>query len=247
MVKSSTFNRKFWAYIIGDDWNEGQQYYKNHKYRYNKLLNIYEKVRKEKTSTLDIGGGQLGILAQKTFEDDEITVADIGEPKYFKWLEYNGVKTISWDLCYGVGTDFYPDLGEYDVIFFSEVLEHLPVPAYEIFQNLKLILKPGGVIICCVPNLTSLENIFSFIFNIPVFSYFQGPTGKDEGHVIMYTKEHLEWQIKTAGLKIESIGYEMSYKYHRTIWRNILFALSFPLFIFPHLRTEIISIIRKET
>jgi 2-polyprenyl-3-methyl-5-hydroxy-6-metoxy-1,4-benzoquinol methylase len=238
------FNKKFDEaydkYIIPYGFNEGGDYYKRHRYRYYKLLKIYDGLRKDNSIVLDIGGGQLGLLAHKIYGDKAV-VADIGNPEWFKYLNKNGVSTESFDLCTGI----FPSEA-YDVIFFAEVLEHLPVPARRIFEMLKASLKPTGTIICCVPNLTALENIFSFIFNIPVFAYFQDPNGKDLGHVIMYTKEHLEWQIKKAGFKDFTTKYAITLKYHRTILRNILFFLGFPLFIVKHFRHQIIAIIRKD-
>ena len=241
MEKGNTFREVFKKYISNYDWNEGKIYYPRHEYRYRYLMDIYSKLRQGKSEVLDIGGGQYAMLAHKMYGDNA-TVADVGEPKAFYYLRCHGVGAITWDLC----SIYQPFIGMFDFIFFSEVLEHLPIPAYRVFKKLKDALKPGGVIICTVPNLLCLENLFSFIFNIPVFVYFKGPTGQDEGHVIMYTKEHLEWQIKQAGFKDFKVIYGLSLKYHKTIWRNILFILSFPLFLIPHFRTMLVSTIRKD-
>jgi SAM-dependent methyltransferase len=235
------FREVFKKYISSYDWNEGKAYYPNHEYRYRYLMSIYSKLRKGKSEVLDIGGGQYALLAHKMYGDNT-TVADVGEPKAFQYLRCHGVGAITWDLC----SNYIPFMGMFDFIFFSEVLEHLPVPAYEVFKKLKGALRPGGTIICTVPNLLCLENLFSFIFNIPVFVPFRGPTGKDEGHVIMYTKEHLEWQIKRAGFKNVVVNYIVNYKYHRSILRNILFVLSFPLFLIPHFRTMLVTVLRKD-
>lgn len=223
--------------LQNDSFFEGAEYYKNHEYRYRYIFSLYSKLRKGPSDVLDIGGGQYALLAHKIYGDNA-TAADIGKPN--EYLQANGVETIECDMCRMQTFD-----KKYDVIFFSEVLEHLPMPAYFAFETLKEALKPDGVIICNVPNLTSLENIYCFITNKKVFENFQEPNGTDLGHVILYTKEHLDWQIRKAGLTPQT-WYSVSLKYHRNILRNILFALGFPLFIFPHLRTEIMSIIRKE-
>lgn len=235
------FNEIYRKYIITDNFNEEKIYYKRHEYRYRLLMRIYSKLRKGPSRVLDIGGGQYGLLARKIYGDYAV-VADIGRPNLY--LQDSGIETLTRDLC-----DFYSDIPlieQFDFIFFSEVLEHLPIPAYQVFLALKAALKPDGVIICTVPNLTSLETIFSFIFNIPVFEYFRGPIGRDTGHIIMYTKEHLRWQIEMAGFTDIDIGYKVLLKYHRSIFRNILFFIGFPLFLIPHFRTEILAVIKKE-
>jgi len=244
MGNGNTFKEIYRKYIVTDNFNEEKVYYRRHEYRYRYLMNIYSKLRKGHSDVLDIGGGQYGLLVQKMYGDCA-TVADIENPKIFSYLQGNGVVTCSWDMCEQFLT---LAINRFDFIFFSEVLEHLPVPAYTIFKVLKRALKPGGIIICTVPNLTSLENIFSFIFNIPVFAYFKEPfLDEDAGHVIMYTKEHLAWQIEKAGFKQADVKYKISMKYHKSILRNILFCVGFPLFIIPHFRTEILAIIKEET
>lgn len=219
------FNRIYDTFISGGKFNESAEYYPRHKARYRDLMNIYASLRMDGCEVLDAGGKQYAILVDKIW-GDKVIATDIN----------------TWDM-----TMPCPFKNRFNVIFFSEVLEHLPLPGYIVFNELKKALKPGGVIICTVPNLTSLENIYCFITGKRVFEKFQYSEGKDLGHVILYTKEHLQWQIEKAGFRKFTIKYKMLLKWHRNIVRNILFVLSFPLFIFPHFKTDIIAIIKKES
>ena len=67
----------------------------------------------------------------------------------------HGVEAIHWNLCKSEP----PISGKFDFVFFSEVIEHLPIPGYIVLERLRKVLRPGGVIICTTPNLYRLRNV----------------------------------------------------------------------------------------
>jgi len=71
---------------------------------------------------LDIGRGQLALLCKKLW-NDRACVADLNR-YLFPYLESHGVETVQWNLCQPA----QPFVARFDVIFFSEVIEHLPLP-----------------------------------------------------------------------------------------------------------------------
>ncbi len=71
---------------------------------------------------LDVGGGQLALLCKKLW-NDRACVADLRSP-HFACLETRGVQTVQWNLCKPV----QPFVSRFDTIFFSKVIEHLPLP-----------------------------------------------------------------------------------------------------------------------
>ena len=60
---------------------------------------------------------------------------------------------------------------KFDFVFFSEVIEHLPIPGYIVLGRLRKVLRPGGVIICTTPNLYRLKNVLYMALGLPIFDY----------------------------------------------------------------------------
>jgi 2-polyprenyl-3-methyl-5-hydroxy-6-metoxy-1,4-benzoquinol methylase len=102
---------------------------------------------------LDIGGGQLALLCKKLW-NDRACVADLRSP-HFAYLETQGVQTVQWNLCKPV----QPFVARFDTIFFSDVIEHLPLPGHIVLEKLMRALKPNGIVICSTPNFYRLRNL----------------------------------------------------------------------------------------
>jgi 2-polyprenyl-3-methyl-5-hydroxy-6-metoxy-1,4-benzoquinol methylase len=99
---------------------------------------------------LDIGGGQLALLCKKLW-NDRACAADLNR-RLFSYLESHGVETVQWNLC----QPEQPLVARFHVIFFSEVIEHLPLPGHIVLEKLRRALKPNGIVICSTPNLCRL-------------------------------------------------------------------------------------------
>jgi 2-polyprenyl-3-methyl-5-hydroxy-6-metoxy-1,4-benzoquinol methylase len=104
---------------------------------------------------LDIAGGQLAVLCKKLWAD-HACVADInvGGP-LFDYMRSQEVRGVRWNLC----KTEQPFVEQFDFIFFSEVLEHLPLPGHVVLERLRRALKPGGTLICSTPNFYRLRNL----------------------------------------------------------------------------------------
>jgi len=113
-------------------------------------------------------------------------------------MEEHGVKTVHWNLC----TSEPPFTRKFDAVFFSEVIEHLPIPGHVVLERLRKVLRPGGVIICTTPNLYRLRNVVYMTFGLPIYDYFRIPDD-DTGlsHVIEYSRDHLQWQFEKLDLQ----------------------------------------------
>ena len=84
---------------------------------------------------------------------------------------------------------------KFDVIFAGEVMEHL-FDDVKFIKDCKNILKPGGVLIITVPNLTFSANRLSMLFGkMPLFAY--APY-----HYHIYNKKVVENLLKQNGFEI---------------------------------------------
>src|SRR5215218_951923 len=117
-------------------WQETSEYYLRYRTRYEAVLNEYAKLRTSREyHILEIGGGQLATLAHWIW-GDIATVADLSDT-CFESLAQEEVRTFRWNLA----RDEAPTDALFDVIFFSEVIEHLPVPGHVALRRLKDRLK----------------------------------------------------------------------------------------------------------
>jgi SAM-dependent methyltransferase len=182
-------------------WQEEPQYYPRYKARYLAMLRHFaEAVPDRSLDVLEIGGGQLAYLSGQLWERDRVCVADI-QDYCFADLQTNGIDAFEWD----VALKDPPTERRFDVIFFSEVIEHLPVPGHIPLARLRSMLRPDGFLFCSTPNLYRLRNIVYLISGRQLFDYFDLPGERGYGHVLEYSADHLAWQFQCAGFRDFSV------------------------------------------
>jgi 2-polyprenyl-3-methyl-5-hydroxy-6-metoxy-1,4-benzoquinol methylase len=233
------FDAAYSEFICKGVFNEAPDYYPRYRSRYKKLIQTYCLLAPDPPATvLDVGGGQLATLC-KALWNDHACVADIDE-SYFDHRHASGLKTAKWNLC----ADEQPFGKIFDVIFFSEVIEHLPVPGHMVLERLKASLKPGGAIICSTPNLYRLRNIVFMIFGIRIFDYFQMPDAHGLGHVIEYSRDHLLWQFQQAGLINCAVSYYQTPHMPKKWLFKLVYAMGYPLLLIPRFRDTLLAVAR---
>jgi 2-polyprenyl-3-methyl-5-hydroxy-6-metoxy-1,4-benzoquinol methylase len=187
---------------------------------------------------LDVGGGQLALLTKALWGDRSVA-ADIGG-EHLGYLESVGVSTAAWNLC----SDPSPFENRFDVIFFSEVIEHLPLPGHEVLEKLKHAARPGALLICTTPNLYRLRNIAFMLTGRQIFDHFRMPKEHGLGHVLEYSRDHLAWQLDRAGwhdaeIEFVQIPHAPVERMHRVLYR-----LGSPLFMVPRFRDTLVATAR---
>lgn len=114
----------------------------------------------------------------------------------------SGIRLETCDLL----SEPVPFADEYfDVVVFSEIIEHLPVLSIRtILKELRRILKPGGLLAISTPNQASLSNRLRFLkghslFSLPVeVSYARGTFG----HIRLYTLKELREILALSGFSV---------------------------------------------
>jgi len=92
---------------------------------------------------------------------------------------------------------------EFDVVFFSQVLEHVlePLP---FMAAVATALRPGGIVHLDVPNHSSLTSVIRKLNpGSPDYGFLQPPN-----HLVAYTRPSLEWLIAESGLEVVSVSAE---------------------------------------
>lgn len=231
------FNFNYDKLICHGTFNESPKYYLRYRSRYQILLQEYSILAPEHSQcVLDVGGGQLALLCKALWNDDAYAV-DIGGP-HLDYLQSKGIQASSWNLC----ADEQLFKAKFDFIFFSEVIEHLPIPGHLVLEKLNLALKQGGTLICSTPNLYRLRNIVYMILGKQIYDYFRMPEGHGLAHVLEYSRAHLQWQLERAGFNVCKLEYCQMHHLPNNFAFRLMYLVGSPLFLVPRFRDNLVAI-----
>ena len=214
-------------------------YYSRYRSRYKTLVKRYCSLAPATpVDVLDIGGGQLALLCKQLWAD-RACVADIniGGP-LFDSLRSQGVSAVQWNLC----KTEQPFIEQFDFIFFSEVIEHLPLPGHVVLERLRRALKPGGTLICSTPNFYRLRNVVYIALGLRIHDYFRMPEDSSLGHVIEYSRDHLHWQFEKAGFKDCLVEHCQTHFGPTNPAVRVISWIGYPLFLVPRFRDNLLAI-----
>jgi SAM-dependent methyltransferase len=233
---SASFARAYAEHVTSFGWQEPPGYYPRYRSRYAAILERYASlVGPEPVDVLEVGGGQLALLSSVLWRDRAV-VADISGPQ-FEHLRQRGVETVAWDLC---GRE-QPFEGRFDAVFFSEVIEHLPIPGHLALEKLRRALRPGGRLLCTTPNLFRPRNVVYLALGMPLFDYFRYPTDQGLGHVLEYSPDHLRFQIERAGFTDCHIELRHFHHTPTRLGPRVLSWIGAPLYLFPRFRDNLLA------
>lgn len=236
------FDQLYDSAVIGGGFFESDDYYRLERERYWKSLQFFVRLPLPSPARiLEIGGGQLAIMCKYLF-GDECTVGDISK-QFSAPLDRHGVPLIECNLL----SNQFPEAKEqFDALVLLEVIEHLPLPPYVVFERAMSFLKPGGLIFLTTPNLFRLRNLARMIAGVEFLDRFMLPMpGQGLGHQLEYSAEHLRWQIEQAKLKVIFLEHnELGHVGHSPKARLARKLLA-PLTVRPRWRDELVAAARK--
>jgi SAM-dependent methyltransferase len=236
--KPNEFDILYERYICRDEMQFGDRaFYHRYRPRYKECIRRFAALAPDHPlDVLDVGGGQLALLCTKLWKDRGVAV-DLPGP-HMSYMAEQGVETIYWNLC----KSDLPSDSKFDFIFFSEVIEHLPVPGYIALNRLRKAMRPGGIIMCTTPNLYRLRNVVYMAFGRPIFDNFQYPDDDTAlGHVFEYSRDHLDWQFKKAGFMQYDVEYFQVHHLPTNPLYRPLAILGYPLHVIPRWRDVLMA------
>jgi SAM-dependent methyltransferase len=228
--KPRDFDSVYERFICQEEYQfGGRAYYLRYRSRYKECIRRFAALAPPcPLDVLDVGGGQLALMCMKLWNDHGV-VADLPGP-HMTYMAGLGLQTANWNLLKADP----PFAGKFDFIFFSEVIEHLPIPGYIALERLRKVLKPGGILICTTPNLYRLRNVVFMALGRQIFDNFQYPE-EDVPllHVLEYSRDHLDWQFKRAGFTQCRVEYTQFHHWPTNPLHRPLALLGYPLHLVP--------------
>jgi 2-polyprenyl-3-methyl-5-hydroxy-6-metoxy-1,4-benzoquinol methylase len=154
------------------------------------------------------------------------------------YMAKHGLETTHWNVCKAEA----PFAKKFDFVFFVEVIEHLPIPGYVALERLRKVLRPGGAIMCTTPNLYRLRNVVFMALGRRIFDHFQYPDQEVAlEHVLEYSRDHLDWQIKRAGFTQCRVEHSQMHHSPTNPLHRPLAWLGYPLHLVPRWRDNLVA------
>lgn len=185
----------------------------DHRKRMLMSLNILRKyVGHEVRDIVSIGFSDLDHLILESFKGK--VVSFMVPPQFTPYLSERKCEFIVGDITKQISPNH---LGRFDLIIFTEVLEHILAPDEVVIGNIYSMLKPGGLICFSVPNIATFANRFRLLIgkNVcwPKKEQIEGVYG-GYGHIREYTlKEAVDIMKPFQILEITGIsGYRKGLK-----------------------------------
>jgi len=98
-------------------------------------------------------------------------------------------------------TNPYPyKQNSFDMVLCCEVLEHLVLSPFEVFNQVYKILKPGGRLILTLPNAVRLSNLGSMLIGQNIFDKF---------HKVVHGRHNREYTLEEIRTLATKYGYEI--------------------------------------
>jgi teichuronic acid biosynthesis glycosyltransferase TuaH len=99
-------------------------------------------------------------------------------------------------------------VGKYDLLIFTETLEHLNFDPVQTLSKLREMLSPNGHIILTTPDAVEWGRVTTYYPRLDAIPQYTGQASEwIDGHVWQYTRKEVEIVIRAAGLEVENFAY----------------------------------------
>jgi 2-polyprenyl-3-methyl-5-hydroxy-6-metoxy-1,4-benzoquinol methylase len=224
------FDEIYNSRIIGGGFVESDEYYRRSRERYWRSLELLDQFEiPSPAKILEIGGGQIALLRKNLFGDD-CTVGDISD-EYTLPVKKDHIKFMKYNLM-GLDSDVTDQ--QFDLVILLEVIEHIPLPAHVIFERIKSLLSPKGILFLTTPNLFRLRNLIRMFLGREFLDRFTiAEPGKPLGHQLEYSADQMRWQLHRAGMDIVMLKHDRLGRKGHTVAARFGRAILWPLELRP--------------
>lgn len=187
--------------VYGSKTDPGYTYaYRN---RVDRALELVHAVAPAGASVLDVAAGQGNLTLRLAEQGYAVTWNDIRADlegyvrlKYERGLvEYRPGNILDLD-----------DLGPFDIVLLSEVIEHVAHPD-ELLRRVASLVRPGGHVVLTTPNGAYFRNPLPRFSEVPDPSVFESGQFRPDadGHIFLLHVDEVRQLAASAGLETESV------------------------------------------
>ena len=156
---------------------------------------------------LDIGTTPFTLFVKQTFPNYEISSVDLTDVMEDRCKRAN----IQFKKC-DLARESIPFGNDYfDVVIFTEVLEHLFAPPSKVLREIRRVMCGGGRLLLSVPNIATLYNRLRLLLGITPLGYLDAKIKDDwihgHGHLHEYTMHEIASILETCNFKISKREY----------------------------------------
>ena len=235
-------------------------YYRYHRYRFVALLDQILQLPGKRVLEIGVNPGQFTeMLVDAGYE---VHGTDLFPEHRAELWQRLGVEVRRWNI------DHEPppyDAESFDLIVFSEVIEHLANPPLEALETFHTLLKPGGHLIISTPNQFYFKSRMRTLFDVLLWQPFDH---RDEferwvklrsearyyTHSRLFSLPQLTWMGEQSAFTVSASSYHSAYEWvglewprvvqvpHRWIIKAFIALISA---IFPGARSMIMIALRK--
>jgi SAM-dependent methyltransferase len=183
--------------------DQSRQYYVDvHRARFADILRLCRKyVPDASARVLDIGRSELTAYLLKFYRNITTMGLDpsIDDGGHREMRRMETVPHITFDLLNSHCGRSWPECGSFDLIVFSEVIEHLHVAPEFVLACLRSLLAEGGVLVCTTPNAADIAKRLRLTFGRNPYERLR-LYSINPGHIREYTRQELCEIAHSVGL-----------------------------------------------
>ena len=181
-----------------------------HAKRFEEIVLFVEAHFSPDAKILDVGNSPFAEILSKIFscEVDEIGFAEDNSRSFGKQFRFDLNDSSDY-------SKWRKDLGPYDIIIFTEVIEHLYTSPNQVLNFLSSLLNEKGKMIIQTPNASVFHKRIQLLFGKNPYMQIREERN-NPGHFREYTKTELLKYAKTSGFKVNKAYYANYFDYRYT-------------------------------
>jgi len=189
--------------------NSAAQYVSTHGVRFADILKTCQQFLPS-PSALDIGRSELTAHLSGFYTNLQSMGIDPAEDDggHREVTAMNHIPHITYNLLNSSNFNSWPRCGPFDLIVFSEVIEHLHVAPEFVMALLQSLLSDQGVLVCTTPNASDLTKRVRMLLGQNPYERIR-LYATNPGHIREYTGPELCGIAERAGLVCKKHGYKV--------------------------------------
>jgi Methyltransferase domain len=187
----------------------GRSYLSTHRARFAEIMRLCRTyVADPSARLLDIGRSELTAYLRDFYGNVHSLGLDPGadDGGHRETKTMDDVPHITFDLLRSDRVCEWPDCGRFDLIVFSEVIEHLSVAPEYTLGLLRALLTEKGVLICTTPNAADIAKRLRMLAGRNPYERLR-LYALNPGHIREYTRQELCSIAESVGLRCLHHGY----------------------------------------